>query len=443
MELSFKKGHQIPIREDGMFGKGWRKAWIGGLVGASMALTAPAMSDTTLKFISWQVDEPGIKEWWQGIIGEFEAAHPGVTIDFTKVARENYLDTMITLFASGSPPDIAHLAVFEVGPIAENGWLEDLGPRIAASDIPIDDWAGRSKCIWEGKEVCIILLYFGGIMAYNQAMLDEEGLSVPTDWDGFIDAARKLTKDTDGDGITDQFGVGHHTVAGGSQYISEMLPYILDSGASWTTEEGKPAFDTPEMVEGLRRWKLVIDERLTPLDLAAGEVRQLFADGRVALRVDGPWLYGTMKRATPETFQTLKIAKTPFTPPYGGTSNGIAIPSEISEERKDLVWAFIQVVTSEKWQKQYPLTGGMPAPRPDAVPSDVYEEVPHFDLIVETMQEASAAGVDRVPLGFESNFGEFSKIIQDETIRMIIEDLDPADAAMTIQDKLVALQARN
>lgn len=46
--------------------------------------------------------------------------------------------------------------------------------------------------------------------------------------------------------------------------------------------------DTPEMVEGLTRWKTVVKENLTPRDLSAGEVRKLFADGKIALKVDGP-----------------------------------------------------------------------------------------------------------------------------------------------------------
>ena len=78
--------------------------------------------DTTLTFISWQVDEPGVGDWWRTAIEEFEGNNEGVTIDFTKVARPEYADTFLTLFAGGTPPDIVHLAAFEFQQFADAGW---------------------------------------------------------------------------------------------------------------------------------------------------------------------------------------------------------------------------------------------------------------------------------------------------------------------------------
>ncbi|MEO1019186.1 MAG: sugar ABC transporter substrate-binding protein, partial [Pseudomonadota bacterium] len=47
--------------------------------------------------------------------------------------------------------------------------------------------------------------------------------------------------------------------------------------------------------------------------------------------------------------------------------------------------------------------------------------------------------VDRMPTGFEINFNEFSKMIQEEIQRMLIEDLDPADTAARMQERAEAL----
>ena len=53
-----------------------------------------ARAQTTLKFISWQVDERGYGDWWGQAIAEFEATHPDVKIEFTKVGRDEYADTV-------------------------------------------------------------------------------------------------------------------------------------------------------------------------------------------------------------------------------------------------------------------------------------------------------------------------------------------------------------
>ncbi len=277
----------------GLIGKSLGSLAVAALLSAS-ALT-PAMAQTTLKFLSWQVDDAGNGDWWASVIEEFEKQHEGVKIEFTKVERGAYADTMTTLFAGGQPPQIVHLASFEFQSFADTGWLENLDPWIARDNIDLEGWAGQSVCQWNGETVCIMLSYFGYIMAYNKAILEAEGIAVPTTYEEFLEAARATTKDLNGDGIPDQFGTGHETRGGAGQYLTEMLSYIIDAGAYWTDKEGNVTIDTPEMVEGLSRWKTVIKEGLTPIDMSAGDVRKLFADGKIALKLDGPWLYGTMQ----------------------------------------------------------------------------------------------------------------------------------------------------
>jgi multiple sugar transport system substrate-binding protein len=57
-------------------------------------------------------------------------------------------------------------------------------------------------------------------------------------------------------------------------------------------------------------------------------------------------------------------------------------------------------------------------------------------------QAASKAGVDRIPRGLEIQYNEFAKMVMEEVQRMIIQDLDPAAVARTMQAKAVALQKR-
>lgn len=85
---------------------------VAATVTAMLACTASAVpaSAEVLKFVSWQKDEKGIGDWWGSVIKEWEAKHPGNTIEWTKVERSAYSDTMTTLFAGGTPPDIVHLA---------------------------------------------------------------------------------------------------------------------------------------------------------------------------------------------------------------------------------------------------------------------------------------------------------------------------------------------
>ena len=395
--------------------------------------------DTTLTFISWQVDEPGVGDWWRTAIAEFESNNEGVTIDFTKVARPEYADTFLTLFAGGTPPDIVHLAAFEFQQFADAGWLEDLAPWVDNSELSLDGWAGAVKCQWEGETSCIMLLYFGFVMVVNDAILESIGHEAPTNWDEMLAVLRAATQDTDGDGIVDQWGICHHTNAG-SQYASQMLSYVVGSGGYWTSAEGEVTINTPEVTEGFTRWKTIFDEGLSPLDLSSGDCHQLMMEGKLATRMEGSWVYNFVRRAEPEVQQHLRIVRVPFDVPVGGGSNVIAMASEISDERKALVWDFIEIVTSQEWQEQFGVFVGNPAPRPGTLTDAIYEAVPHVDILLDSQTTASENGIDRSPTGLQIVYNEFAKLVRDEAQRMIADDVDPAEVTASLHDLAVELQ---
>ena len=398
---------------------------------ATLALAAPAAAET-LTFVSWMKGDPGYGDWWQEVINEFESTHPGDTIEWTKVARSEFADTMFTMFAGDNPPDIVHLAAFEFAPFANEGWLEDLGPWLEQSGLSTEGWAGQSTCEWQGTTVCMMMLYTGYVMAYNEAMLAEDGIaSPPTNWDEFLEAARATTKDVDGDGVMDTYGVGIPLKdAAGLMYATQG--FVLDAGGSYTVD-GTPSFNTPEVIEGLRRLKQLYDEKLIPADQTSGEIRQLFIEGKIGMTVDGPWIYNTMKTATPEMQEELKLAMPPSKPPVGGTSNVITMPSDLSPEKKELVWDFIEIATSEPFQKRFAELGSSPAPRPGIDYADLIAGEPYFQLFIESNEAASAAGVDRLPKGLELQFNEVQKIFFEEAQRMLIEGRSPEDTAAALQ----------
>lgn len=406
---------------------------------ATCALLAfPASADEKLTFVTWMVDEPGYGDWWREVVSKYESAHPGVTVEMTKVARADYADTMFTMFAGGAPPDIVHLAAFEYQAFANEGFLEDLDPWLAQSDIPLEGWAGQSTCEWKGKTYCLMLLYVAYVFAYNDQLLADAGVdTVPSDWPTLLDAARKATRDVDGDGITDIYGLGVN-LTGGTNMMHEMLHFVLDAGGSWTVD-GKPAFNTPAVIEALTRWKTIIDERLTPVDIDGVDLGQLMKEGKLAMRLDGPWLYNIIKDAEPGIAEHLKLSLSPLKPPVGGTSNVIAMPAELSPEKKQLVWEFIETAASEEMQQRFATLGSSPAPRPGLDYSNEIATVPYFELFAEANAQASAAGIDRLPKGLELTFNEVAKIVFTETQRMIIENRDPSATAAEIQAKVEAL----
>lgn len=402
----------------------------------ALSLVQPAGAQTKLRFYSWQTDDQSNAVWWHAANKAFEQDHPGVAIDFVPVPRDRFADTMMVMFAANNPPEIVHLAAFEFQAFADQGWLEDLAPMIRADGLDLNGWAGQGKCQVDGKTVCINLNYFGYVLYYNDALLKAANLAVPTDWTSYLDAARKLTAAGHGQ----SYGIGLGTASGGGQYLTELLVYVLDAGGYWVDKAGNPTIDTPSVIEGLRRWKLLQQEKLTPLGNKAEDIRQLFIEGRIGLRLDGPWLWGLLDAAKPAIHPNLKIALPPETVPVGGTSNVIAMPAGLPQATKQLVWAYIKQITSQHWQEQYVALSGQLAPRPGSLTPEVLRAKPHLALFQKSQDAASAAGVDRLPAGYETKYSEFAKIVTEECQRMVTGDEDPAVVAKRIQRRIIELK---
>lgn len=410
---------------------------LGAALALSTSLTALTVQAETLTFVSWMKDEPGYGDWWNEIIADYEDTHPGVEVKMSRVSRDDYADTMFTMFAGGNPPDIVHLAAFEFQPFADAGWMEPLGPWIEKSGLDLTGWAGQSTCEWDGETVCVMLLYTGFIMAYNEKLFEEAGLDIPTDWDSFLNAARVLKQDTDDDGVYDQLGIAL-PFQGDAAVMQEALNYVLDAGGAWTVD-GEPAFDRPEVIEGLRRWKQLFDEGLTPKELSSADVRQLLLEGRLAMTVDGGWINNTFRSASPEVQQHLKIAKSPFSPPLGGTSNVLGMAADLSEEKQQLVWDFIALTASEKYQQRFAEWGKTPAPRPGLDYSALIAENPSFEVLAQAAADAAAGGVDRLPKGLELENNEVVKIFFKVAQQMMIRDMSPEEAAKTLQQEVTRI----
>ncbi len=409
---------------------------------ATLASTAmPSRADDTLKFISYQKDEKGVGDWSVAIINEFQKTHPGVKIEFTKVEPAVYAETMTTLFASGSPPDIVHLAAFDYPKFAANGWLEDLDPYIKQSNMDLSGWAGQSKCNWQGATYCIMNLYFGFYMAYNDELLAKAGITKPpTNYDEFLEDAKKTTLDLNGDGIIDQYGTGHEIGAGVSWYVTEMLNYMLPLGAFWTNNDGQVTLDTPEMIKALTEWKTVNTAKIMPSDPKPGDTRQLLIEGKEAMKIDGPWLYPIINQAKPEIRQHIKLVASPLQPPVGGTSNVLGMAHDISDAHKKLVWDFLKIAASDKFQTMLGTLGQSLPSSPTADIAEARKNNPDIDVLIAAQRAASKAGVDRIPTGLEIQYNEFAKMIMEQAQAMIINNLDPADVAKTMQAKAVAIQ---
>lgn len=194
--------------------QGWRRAAV-ALVAAGIAATsACSASDdsadgtTTIRLGAYAASGSDFEKTLNGQIKEFENANPTVKIKLEVAPYADFFKRLATQVAGGNAPDLWLSDGVLVPQYAARGALADLSGRIddatAANTLGLDlvrDADGKVYGFPQGAQTPALY--------YNKKLFDDARVPYPTaDWtyQDLADAAKKLTKDTNGDGKTDQWG---------------------------------------------------------------------------------------------------------------------------------------------------------------------------------------------------------------------------------------------
>ncbi|MEO6566538.1 MAG: extracellular solute-binding protein, partial [Casimicrobiaceae bacterium] len=282
-----------------------------------------------------------------------------------------FVKQMTVRFAAGTPPDIVHLPSRDFASFADQGWLEPLDARLAATDIPANWPPLQADMQWQGKTQGVLLMGYGGMLFYNEKRLKDAGVAVPKTPEEWLNAMKVTTAADKG-----QFGLSTIT-AEHPNMVVEMASWVIGSGADWL-KGGKYNFNDPAVVKAIDNWRQSV--AYAPKGTNSATARQLFVDGKTTFLRDGPWVWGVVEKAPAEMKAQLKVVGLPFPVEPGGASNSIHIAAKADAKKKEAVWNFILMAASPEWQRAYGLTGS-PAPRKNALTAADYAANPHLKVI--------------------------------------------------------------
>ncbi|HAX50654.1 MAG TPA: hypothetical protein DCX82_01760 [Lachnospiraceae bacterium] len=383
--------------------------------------------EIVLEFPSWQATEPGFQEFWEEAVAEFEKRNENVKINLYQVPFDSYVDTLTTLYAADTPPQITHIPSRYFAQFSDMGWFEPLNDRLKQTDI-IENWSNLQDGLQvDGKYYGVLLLGNGYSMYYNKAMFDEAGIDVPTDVNSFMEAAKTLTKDENGDGDPEIYGFGACQVTD-TNFYNEATSFVVGLGGKWSENGNLTPMTSDTTKEALKLYQSLFMNNYTPTGLSVEQKRQYFVEGKMAMIFDGPWVASLINDAAEEVKENLLVTTIPFESVPGSMSNSLHIPATISDKEKELVWEFIQMVTENDFQKLYMEKVGSPSPSKTAIDDEVLEENPFLGQFVKDAEKAQ----EILPSGYEKDYGEFTQYIIDGVMTMVTDPY--ADVATTLDD---------
>ena len=240
------------------------------------------------------------------IIENFEAANPDIKVrvepqDFLQMPTKFYLG-----HRTGNNPDVVWIDAKSLGGLGQSGAGADLGAAFA------DAWSDEEKgdffaqAAWDagkfdGKLLAVPVFHGGTVVYYRKDLFEAAGLDPASikSWDDLLAAAKTLTKDNDGDGRIDVWGLGLPL----APQKTESTPVLI----SLIDELGGDLFDgcavdlaNPTGVKALEYTAgLLTDAKVTPPDAityTVDDVTEQFAAGRYAIAVTSILRYSVIEK---------------------------------------------------------------------------------------------------------------------------------------------------
>lgn len=391
-------------------------------------VSAPvAAQGVTLDFPSWQAEEPGFSEWWKGLVADFEASHAGVKIKLYSIPFANYVNQLTVRFAGNHPPDIVLLPTRNFASFAAQGWLEPLDEELKQTDIPAHWSKLQSEMSWKGKTYGVLLLPYGNLLYYNEQILRDAKVTLPTTPGEWLNAMAKTTHRDAG-----VFGLVTTTAEHPNMFI-DAATWVLGEKQDWL-KGGRYTFTDPGVIAAMEQFRKSLS--FAPPGTSSAVARELFIDGKAAFLRDGPWVWATLQKARAEIRPALKMAPLPFPVTTGGASNGLHMPAKLDAQKKKLVWEFIVLAASPAWQEKYVQLTGSPAGRVGMINSEQAKRDPHLAAITQAAEQAQ--NLFPTPPTLRENFNEFATLFSRAVVRMQSSS-QPTDAIMAnLQKELMA-----
>lgn len=162
----------------------------------------------------WDVPGEDYYAFMDAAIEKFEAEHPNVTVEYTSgILMKDYSEWLSGQYLLGNEPDVLVVLPEDFVQLSSNGALRPLDALIECdAEVSWNDFyeAALQTGAEQGIQYALPLECVPQMMFINQTLLEKEGIAIPDDdwtWDEFYSLCDRLTRDTDGDGIIDQFGV--------------------------------------------------------------------------------------------------------------------------------------------------------------------------------------------------------------------------------------------
>ncbi len=301
-----------------MTSKRTKKQMLAGTVLAAASMLSFNAHAAPTELTIWsQLTTASQTEVIQKHVNECIADKPDVTVKFESVTLDTLYSRMLTALQRGGAPDIMNTTE---GVVAFLNAKDALAPVTSVVDaLGRDDFrkSNLSAVSKDGEIWAIPDWALHQEVWYRKDLFEKAGLAVPKSWDELLEAAKKLTVDTNGDGNIDQYGfaVPMARVQVAPQTFFQV--FYSAGGSIFDPATGEYVFSSfkEKAVESLTYMIKLYKEASPPasVEWSYNDFRTGFVKGQVAMTNEWGAVVLIAKEQNPEVID--KISVFPFPGP--------------------------------------------------------------------------------------------------------------------------------
>jgi multiple sugar transport system substrate-binding protein len=324
---------------------------------AVLAMTAACQSephDEATRITVMVSGDPEEIEAYRAVVEAFDRSQTGIDAELLPFAdRDDLIVRLSTSIAGGEPPDLFLMNYRYYGQFAARDALEPVDPYLRTSEVfSAEDFFQTSMTPfqWNGEQMCLPQNVSSLVAYYNADLFADAGLPLPAEgwtWNDMVRSAEALTRDDDGDGAAEVYGLGV------DPEIIRLAPFIWSNGGTLVDDEADPTrfdFDAPAVTAMQRFLDLRSVHGVTPTDVEAEseDLETRFLNGRLGMLMESRRVVPTLRTITSFRWD---VAPVPILSEPTSVLHADAYCITEGSDAKGASWPFIEFALGPEGQR--------------------------------------------------------------------------------------------
>ena len=309
-----------------------------------LAAGCGAKLDGKIQVSIWHQKSGPERDLFVQLIGRFMQENPDVAVEALYREPEELRNLYIIAAVAGKGPDLVNGAADNVGVFELTKTIQPVDGILDAAFL--EGFIPEGIVRWNGHP-WLVADQLGNQLAL--VCNDAKMTRAPATLDELISMSQELTKDLDGDGKTDVYGLNWNYR---EPYF--FIPFLTAFGGWVMDETGHPTLDTPETVAALQ---FILDLRdkyqVIPKEGDYEIAEMLYKEGRTAMIINGPWAWagygvGVAGRSTAHPLPVNSATGIPAASMVA--AKGYSVNVNVGPEKKEAVGRLLRFLTGSEVQ---------------------------------------------------------------------------------------------